>query len=49
MIHQAVIGGTGDTAKNDGILIINKNLKTLPWSEMHLLPNGIREQNLTFI
>ncbi len=49
MIHQAVIGGAVDTAKRDGVFIVDEDFKILPRLQMHLLPHGAGQDNLTLL
>jgi hypothetical protein len=49
MIHQTVIRGAVDTAKGDGVLIGDENLKILPRLQMHLLAHGAGQDNLPLL
>lgn len=49
MIHQAMIGGTVDTAEGDGVFIVDDDFKILPRPKVHFLPHGGGQDNLTFL
>jgi hypothetical protein len=44
-----MIGRTVDAPEGDGVLIVDEDFKILPRLQMHLLPHGAGQDNLTFL